>query len=127
MTGSFLQNGADDGLLINASTQCRTKSSSAGGHLLLLGCSATKRDEKGEWPALERYDGVNYRVIRKFLSENGWPAGLEIKILSAKYGLIDATIRIENYDERMTKQRSEELRARVKKYLFHLENTNPFM
>jgi hypothetical protein len=80
--------------------------SRAAGHLLLIGCSATKRDDKGLLPAIERYDGVNFKVLRKFLLENGWPAGLVIKILSAKYGLIDVTSLIEHYDERMTPDRA---------------------
>jgi len=83
------------------------------GWLLLLGCSARKRPEKGLLPAIERYDGVNFRVLRKFLLENGWPAGLVIKILSAKFGLIDATDLIELYDERMKPNRAEEHRVSV--------------
>ncbi len=73
------------------------------GHLLLLGCSDRKRIVKGKLPALELYDGVNFRVLRKFLNQRGWPPGLCIKILSAKYGLIDATDLIETYNERLTK------------------------
>lgn len=69
------------------------------GHLLLLACSATKRS--GRSPALQLYDGVNYRVLRKELTASGWPPGLIIKILSAKYGLIDATTIVDTYDQRM--------------------------
>jgi hypothetical protein len=71
------------------------------GYLLLLGCSDRKRAVKGKLPALELYDGVNFRVLRRYLSECGWPPGLCIKILSAKYGLVDATELIELYDQRL--------------------------
>lgn len=71
------------------------------GHLLIVACSDRKLAVKGKLPALELYDGVNFRVLRKFFSEHGWPAGLCVKILSAKYGLIDANDLIEFYDQRM--------------------------
>jgi hypothetical protein len=71
------------------------------GHLLILGCSDRKRAVKGKLPALDLYDGVNFRVLRAFLDQRGWPPGLCIKILSAKYGLIDATALIETYDQRL--------------------------
>ena len=44
---------------------------------------------------------MNFRVLRAFLNERGWPPGLCIKILSAKYGLIDANDLIETYDQRL--------------------------
>jgi hypothetical protein len=83
------------------------------GHLLLLGCSDRKRLVKGECPAIELYDGVNFRVLRKFLNQRGWPPGLCIKILSAKYGLIDATKQIERYDERLDRQTARSKRQSV--------------
>jgi len=72
-------------------------------HLLLLGCSGRKRAAKDKLPALDLYDGVNFRLLRKFLKECSWPPGLSIKIVSAKYGLIDAIDRIETYDQRLDK------------------------
>jgi hypothetical protein len=83
----------------------------AGGHLLLLACSAAKRPGRG--PAIQLYDGVNYRVLRKALAEGGWPPGLEIKIISAKYALIDAATIIETYDQRMDAQAAGRMRAKV--------------
>jgi hypothetical protein len=74
----------------------------AGGHLLILACSATKRKLPGQHPALELYDGGSYQVLRKFLNENGWPPGFVIKIISAKYGLLDAADLIKFYDQRLT-------------------------
>jgi hypothetical protein len=77
------------------------RSNRSAGHLLILGCSDRKRAVKGKLPALDLYDGVNFRVLRAFLNEHGWPPGLCIKILSAKYGLIEATALIETYDQRL--------------------------
>lgn len=72
-------------------------------HLLILACSQRKKNCRTTAPAIHLYDGVNYRVLRKILLERGWPANLQIKILSAKYGLIDATTLIEPYDLRLEK------------------------
>jgi len=90
----------------------RTERETAG-HLLILACSQRKIDAKSPMPALHLYDGVNYRVLRKILLERGWPPGLQIKILSAKHGLIDATTRIESYDKRMDKCRARKINDKV--------------
>jgi len=86
---------------------------SAGGHLLILGCSDRKIKNVSQAPALEVYDGPSYRVLRKFLKENGWPPGLMIKIISAKYGIIDATTLIEPYDGRLDKETAKKIRPKV--------------
>ena len=86
---------------------------SATGHLLILGCSDKKIENFSQTPALEVYDGPNYRVLRKFLRENGWPPGLMIKIISAKYEIIDATKLIEPYDERLDKGTAKRMRPKV--------------
>ncbi|MDX2198602.1 MAG: tRNA-guanine transglycosylase DpdA [Phycisphaerae bacterium] len=88
-----------------------TSQTESGGHLLLIACSATKRPVRA--PAIQLYDGVNYRVIRKMLSESGWPPGLVIKILSAKYGLIDPTTIIDPYEQRMDEATALRLRNSV--------------
>ena len=68
-------------------------------------------------PALHLYDGVNYRVLRKILLERGWPPGLQIKILSAKYGLIDATTIIETYEKRLDKTTAVKINQQIVKHL----------
>jgi hypothetical protein len=77
--------------------------------LLVLGCSQTKRDAPGLLPAIDRYDGSSYRVLRSYLREREWPSNLSIAILSAKYGLVGGITRIEDYDERMTPSKALEL------------------
>jgi hypothetical protein len=91
----------------------KSKSNRAAGHLLLLGCSDRKVIGRGRLPALELYDGVNFRVLRTFLNKQGWPPGLIIKVLSAKYGLIDATKLIAPYDQRLDLATAIKLRPKV--------------
>ena len=86
---------------------------SATGHLLILGCSGKKIEDFNPKPALEVYDGPNYQELKEFLKENGWPPGLLIKIISAKYGIIDATTLIEPYDERLDKETARKMRPKV--------------
>lgn len=64
-------------------------------------------------PAIERYDGPIYRVLRKAKKEGFWPDQLEILIVSAEYGLIKADELIDFYDRKMTPARAEELRPRL--------------
>ena len=86
-------------------------------YLLILACSQRKRPDAGLLPALERYDGVNFRVIHKAEREGYLPENLDILILSAQYGVIEADTLIENYDLKMTKQRAKELQTEVSKSL----------
>ena len=86
---------------------------SVGGYLLLLGCSDRKCEGHNLAPALELYDGGNFRVLRKYLRENGWPPGLMIKIISAKYGIIDATTFIESYNQRLNKKMAQKMNPEV--------------
>lgn len=77
--------------------------------MLLIACSGRKSQVKGRIPALNRYDGVSYKIIRKLQREGHYPSDLDIKILSAEYGLIDANTLIPFYDRKMNKKRAEEL------------------
>lgn len=70
-------------------------------NILILSCS----QHKIERPArpIELYNGQSYRIVRKFLKENP-DLNIEIYVLSAKYGLIDAMDPdgiIEPYDLKM--------------------------
>jgi hypothetical protein len=79
--------------------------------LLILACSATKRHDAGLLPAIDRYDGPAYRVLRKALRERpGLAERLTIRILSAEYGLIRSDQPILDYDRKMSKIRARELR-----------------
>jgi len=85
--------------------------------LLVLGCSQAKREAPGLLPAIERYDGPYYHVLRKYLREREWPASLSVAILSARYGLVGGFTGIENYNERMTRGKAAEWAPKCSKTL----------
>jgi hypothetical protein len=64
-------------------------------------------------PALERYDGIFFRILRKARREGTWPDNLDVLIISAKYGLLELDTAIEKYDLRMTKMRAKQLKPVV--------------
>ena len=78
--------------------------------LVVLSCSAKKRDDDGPLPALERYNGPLYKVLRSFLREAAWPSSLSVAVMSAEYGLIGGLAQIEDYDQRMTRDLSDKWR-----------------
>jgi hypothetical protein len=82
--------------------------------LLILGCSATKRLDPGTLPAVERYDGPLYRVLRGWIRETPDHADrLDVAILSARYGLIDGCSPIEDYNQHITLGRAQRLRRDI--------------
>jgi hypothetical protein len=81
---------------------------------LLMACSKAKLPSPGPLPAIERYDGPYFRVLRRFLRER--PSAkdeLKVLILSAEFGLIPSDQAIPNYDRRMTIDRANEMRPQV--------------
>src|SRR5437764_14093390 len=83
--------------------------------LLLVACSQRKRDTPGLLPAIERYDGPIFRLIRRFRRYR--PTGPTVAILSAAFGLIPADHPIPWYDRRMTPARAHALRPDVERAL----------
>ncbi len=82
--------------------------------LLILSCSQSKHSVKGKLPALSRYDGPSFRVMKKYIRECTSEVHLpDTYILSAKFGLISADHPIPNYDLRMTPQRVEQLKQQT--------------
>jgi len=63
--------------------------------LLLVACSAGKRLEQG--PAIELYDGIQFRYLRR--AHPAFHCTVKTNILSVKYGLISADTVIENYNQ----------------------------
>lgn len=82
-------------------------------YMLIIACSQRKSLEPGLLPALERYDGGSFRLLRKAKREGYLPERLDILILSAKYGLISASTSIATYEQRMTRERARELQAQT--------------
>ena len=97
--------------------------------LLILSCSQRKRPQPGLLPAIERYDGPFFRVLRRY--RQGYSAGNpeskakpDVHILSAEFGLMPADRPIPNYERRMTVGRAEELRHSVLDNLRNLLRPN---
>ena len=80
--------------------------------MLILSCSQRKRLDEGLLPAVERYDGPAFQVLRRFLRENSSEAP-HVLILSAEHGLISYDRPIAAYDRKMTLARARELRPLV--------------
>jgi hypothetical protein len=80
--------------------------------LLILSCSLRKRPAPGLLPAVERYDGPAFRVLRRYL-RTGPRSAPAVYVLSAELGLIPGEERIPWYDRRMTPERAAELRPAV--------------
>lgn len=85
---------------------------SSGPRLLILGCSQRKRSGPGLLPALERYDGPAYRVLRRWLASPEGPCP-RVLVLSAEFGLITADHPLPWYDRRLDRRRSAELEPRT--------------
>lgn len=80
--------------------------------MLILACSRRKRPDEKLLPAVERYDGPAFRVLRRFLRESPSEAP-SILILSAKHGLIPHDLPIAAYDRKMSLARARQLRPLV--------------
>src|SRR2546430_159266 len=79
--------------------------------LLILSCSERKKSNPRLLPAVERYDGPAFRVLRKYLRTTD-DSSLCVCILSAKYGIIGADAPTPDYNRKMTLERAEALRSR---------------
>jgi len=64
--------------------------------LIILTSSYRMDDRKELLPAIERYDGVYFRLLRKYMRE-GRLSNVDILILTERYGLISARKKIPFY------------------------------
>lgn len=85
--------------------------------LLIIPCSQRKTDYPEPQPAIQRYDGPLYQMLRKLMSEGNWPNSLHLLILSARYGLIYPEHAIKPYDVKMTPQIATDLQPTVRQRL----------
>lgn len=84
--------------------------------LLLISCSNRKRADYKLMPAIDRYDGPAFYVLRRYLRETD-DHQLRVYILSAEFGIINAQKRIPDYDRLMTHSRARELREQTTRSL----------
>ena len=81
---------------------------------LIINCSKTKIKGENTLPAIKRYDGPLFRVLRKYiLDESQDVSELSIYILSAKYGFISANEEIYDYDCFLTSSDANKIRENV--------------
>src|SRR5437016_548133 len=85
--------------------------------LLILSCSARKRQIPAvPIAALQRYDGVFFRVLRKWMRDRPFQP-LYVVIISSKYGAITGRTAIVDYDQKMTAERAVALGASLRSRL----------
>ncbi len=81
--------------------------------LLILSCSQKKVKNPTLLPAIERYDGPSYRVLRKIIYSSNYNNSLDIAIISAKYGLLRPNENIEDYDLKMNQEIAKSIKNKV--------------
>ena len=74
-------------------------------YLLIISCSQRKIKTELPVPAIRRYDGPLYRMLRKHPFKD---APIDIAILSARYGLLLCNEPIPDYDQKMTTERASD-------------------
>ncbi|MBP0624137.1 hypothetical protein J8I82_30120 [Cupriavidus sp. LEh25] len=80
--------------------------------LLLMACSGTKLDRDA--CAIDLYRGVMYESYRAHVRGDAAP---RVLILSARHGFLRPDTEIAPYDERMTRQRADQMVADLPRYL----------
>lgn len=86
--------------------------------LLLLNCSKQKKTDEFLLPAIERYNGPRFQLLRRFLDSAGNnQANLKLMIFSAEFGLIDGDYPIPYYDRLLSAGRAQELIPFIKENL----------
>lgn len=82
--------------------------------LLILSCSQRKHTSHDPLPAIDRYNGPLFFVLRRFLRERPRQARLlDVYILSAVYGLIPGDFSTALYDRKMNTARIAELQPQI--------------
>src|SRR5438105_664375 len=75
--------------------------------LILLGCSERKRNSSRHLPALDRYDGPTFRVLRSHVNSSP-KESISLCVLSAKWGLVDGFTLIPRYDRSLSRMRESD-------------------
>jgi hypothetical protein len=84
--------------------------------LLILGCGQRKKQTSRLIPAIERYDGPVFQVLRKHVRDN--PAiSLDTFVLSGRFGLIAGELPIPRYNHRLKQTDYSTLSEQVERQL----------
>lgn len=78
---------------------------------LILSCSKRKIFDERVVPAIERYDGTAFRLLRRYQRIEG--ENLDVYILSARFGLIAHTKKIFYYDSKMTLFEARQMKSKI--------------
>jgi hypothetical protein len=92
---------------------------------LFLACSRRKTSETGSIPAIDRYDGPCFRVLRRYLRFVP-DTQLKMWVLSSEHGLIEHDTDVSPYDRLMTLDRADELRLDVLTTFLKARQMYPF-
>ena len=93
--------------------------------LLILSCSQRKHEAQEPLPAIERYNGPLFFVLRRFLRECPRQARqLDVYILSAAYGLIPGDFPTAWYDQKINASRVAELQSQVNTTFSDIQRDN---
>ena len=93
--------------------------------LLILSCSQRKHETRKLLPAIERYNGPLFFVLRRFLRECPRQARqLDVYILSAAYGLIPGDFPTLWYDQKINASRVAELQPQVNTTFSDIQRDN---
>ncbi len=93
--------------------------------IVIISCSQRKKTDENILPAIERYDGPNFRLLRKYLSLS--TDKLDVYVLSAKFGLLSYTTEIPFYEQKLSNQQFHELTeaSRIQANRFFAETEKP--
>ncbi len=92
--------------------------------MLVLACTRRKRIDAGLLPAIERYDGPPFRVLRRYFREQP-EHDVDTFVLSAKWGLIPADQPIPVYEQSMSRDRAQALQPMVTRALLDYLKSRP--
>jgi hypothetical protein len=84
--------------------------------LVILGCSQRKKQTSRLIPAIDRYDGPAFQVLRKHARDNP-ETSPDTFVLSGRFGLIAGQFPIPRYDRRLKQDDHTVLREQVQKQL----------
>ncbi|MDI9395425.1 MAG: peroxide stress protein YaaA [Euryarchaeota archaeon] len=85
--------------------------------LLVIPCSKKKLASEGMLPAIERYQGQYFKILKKYVTDFSNNNGFDIAILSAKYGLLEPMDNIEYYNLKMDAIQAQSLKGSILKKL----------
>ncbi|MHA1974108.1 MAG: hypothetical protein ACTSW1_14005 [Candidatus Hodarchaeales archaeon] len=89
-------------------------SGSSKSKLLILSCSATKDLKPNKIPALLRYCGLSYLLVKALIIQGEFPSDIDVLIISGKHGLLKVEEEIHWYDQRIEKESIELLQKKIK-------------